>query len=285
MSSKLHTLQAGGSHGGGNHLYRYDSEPGPRFLKVYRRRGDRFGEWVKAMSHVVFERKRGVSAAARRQTELDSLAVWRKHGFDVPATFDEPIPDDFCGEPVAVLEYCPGPSVADIFEDPAVTFERRRDLLCVIAKRMAQRHKLAIDLGEPLLIPEHASIKHVISFGDRLVQIDLECGYARTFSVIEAACQELSGTLRSVARKAEPDFDRLVDEFVPAYGEPEQLAEITVHGLTAKGIYRGFKRWQDAKRRARFSKTDMLRATLARLANAPTVSASVVELQRKLAVG
>jgi len=103
--------------------------------------------------------------------------------------------------------------------------------------------------------------------------------------VIEAACQEISGVLRSVARKAEPDFERLVDEFVVAYGAPEQLAKIVVHGLDAAGIYRGFKRWQDARRRARFSKTDMLRLTLERLVGTSALSGDVAELAKKFAPG
>ncbi|MEM7262540.1 MAG: hypothetical protein AAF488_11160 [Planctomycetota bacterium] len=263
------TLQEGGNHGGGNQLFVYDVAGNRRVLKVYRRRGGAFGEVIKSISHRVFERKLGVTAGSRCETERRTLQLWNDAGFDVPEFYEDPVPAGTRGEPCLWLEYCPGPSVADVFEDPDVPFDRRRELMVRVAETMGRRHRLAIERDDPLLIPEHASIKHVIVFGDRLVQIDFENGYGDGFDVIEAACQELSGTLRSVARKAEPEFEALVDAFVEAYRHPEQLARIALYGLSGGGTYRGFKRWQDGKRRARFSKTTMFWCTLDRLRTVP----------------
>ncbi|MCA8959699.1 MAG: hypothetical protein KDC38_04270 [Planctomycetes bacterium] len=258
-------IQDGGSHGGGNQLYVYRVGGVDRLLKVYRRRGGLVGEWIKGLSHRFFERKRGVSATARRETERLGLEIWRRHGFDVPVLSHDPPPPEFSRFPTLWLEYCPGPSVADVFEEPTTEPARRHELLSSVSERMSRRHELALELGEALLIPEHASIKHVIVFGDRLVQIDLEGGFRPGLPVLEAACQEVSGTLRSVARKAEAEFEGLVDTFVQSYSNSAQLALIAEHGSTGRGTYRTFKRWQDGRRRDHYSKTGMFDAILSRL--------------------
>lgn len=257
----LRVLQAGGNpiRGGGN-LLLLDETPGQEaLLKVYRRRGTRVREASKWLSYRLLERKRGVTARERCALERRQLALWRDLGFDVPALLDRPLPAGFSVATAQWIEYCPGRLLYELARDPDValaTREREVERFAVGLSRRQQRARAA-DLRD--LVMKHASIKHVLLYGDRQVSFDLEGGYARSYPLLGALADELAANLRSLLRVAPPnDRERLGAAFLAGYGRPEQLAEIADFALRRGGVARAMRRSSDRTRRPRFSKHDTL---------------------------
>lgn len=206
----------------------------------------------------MFERKRGISARARYETERLTLEIWRREGFDVPALLDLPAPEPTPEGPYVWLEYLPGVPLSDFIEDPEAPFADKVRYVERLGQELARRQGRALEISEPLLIQEHASVKHVIVDGERMVHFDLEGGYCPGFDITEAATQELSGILRSLARKGECHLDDYLRALVAGYGDRSLLTSLVDHGLECRSLYRHFKRKHDMKRRQTFSKTEML---------------------------
>ncbi|MFN0059536.1 MAG: hypothetical protein ACKVX7_13855 [Planctomycetota bacterium] len=270
----LRLLQDGGSHGGGNLLYVCERPERPLLLKVYRRRGGRGGEWFKDQSHRLFEGKRGVTARARFETELASMALWTEKGFDTFRRCEHALPAPNL-TPSMWVEFCAGRSLADIYEDEATSFDEKALLTQRMAADVARRQQLAFTLDEPLLVQEHASIKHLFITGERRIWFDLENAYGPRYRVIEALAQELSGLLRSMARKAEAQFEPLLHAFVRGYTQRELLREIATYGVHHAGVYRRIKRWYDRRNRASFAKTTVLELLLEAVATETRAGADI----------
>ncbi len=151
------TLLQGPSHrGGGNLLYVVDTAFGKRILKLYRRRRAKWREPWRNLGQWM-EGKRGVRPDDRCRTEREGLALWRREGFDVPAVFDDALPEGV--EPPALwLEYCPGPSLFDLVRDPAVEPQRKCETVSRFASELSRRQARAVELGQPLLSHEHPSV-------------------------------------------------------------------------------------------------------------------------------
>jgi hypothetical protein len=256
-------LQAGGGHGRGNLLLLFEDAAEPAVLKVYRpRRPPRraLREALRSFSHRAFEGKRGTGPRQRRRTEEQSLRLWRRLGFDVPGLPERPLPDAL-REPALWLEYCPGPTLATTLRDPAVGPARRGDLVARLASQQGVRHAAALERAEPLLLQEHASLKHVLVCGERLVTFDFEIGFARSLPVLGALAQELAGTLRSLERGRRGR--ELYDVYVEAHPHPELLVEAARRALHGGGIAGLSRRWSDRRRRGP-SKGEVLGRLLSR---------------------
>lgn len=262
IPERYEVLQAGGTHGGGNQLFLYHFGPEApverAVLKVYRGRNTPFKQLVKSVSHLLIERKRGIGARARYETERLALEIWRREGFDVPALLDLPAPVPTPEGPYVWLEFLPGVPLSDFIEDPDAPFDDKVRYVERLGQELARRQRRALEISEPLLIQEHASVKHVIVDGERMVHFDLEGGYRPGFDITEAATQELSGILRSLARKGECHLDAYLRALVTGYGDHTLLTSLVDHGLECRSLYRHFKRKHDMKRRQTYSKTEML---------------------------
>lgn len=234
-------------------------------MKIYRPRNTSFKQLVKALSHLLVEKKRGISARARFETERAALETWAREGFSVPQILDLPRPELTGNAPFLWLEFLPGVPLSDFIENSSTPLDQKTQYVERLATSISQRHGRALANQDPLLIPEHASIKHVIVDKDRMTHFDLEGAYRSGFSVKEAATQEISGTLRSLARKGEQHLTEYLDAFLRGYTDRAQLLQLLTHGLECRSIYRYYKRKHDRKKRQRFSKTDMLQTLRDRL--------------------
>lgn len=195
---------------------------GPRVLKVYRGRRGALRDALSSFSGQVFEGKRAVDPAARRETERRSLQIWAREGFSVPALLEGPAPD-WADGPVLWLEFTPGQRLSEVLQDQAVPMARKARLVRTLARETHARHVRALERQEPLLLPEHPTTKHVLVQQDeRLVTIDFEGGYGPNYPVLFAVAQELAGVLRSI-----PPIETragLGDRFLDAYGDEPLLA-------------------------------------------------------------
>ncbi|HBP17966.1 MAG TPA: hypothetical protein DEA08_09250 [Planctomycetes bacterium] len=237
----------------GNFIVRVEAET-PRVLKVYRGRRGALKDALTSFSGQVFEGKRPVDPAARRETERRSLEIWAREGFSVPRLFGE-APPEWVEGPSLWLELTPGPRLSDVLQDPGVSMARKVRLARALARETHARHRRALELNEPLLLPEHPTTKHVLVQADeRLVTIDFEGGYDSGYPVLFALAQELAGVLRSI-----PPIETragLGDRFLDAYGD-EDLLESACAAYFSMQPARALRRLSDRVRRRRSKSATM----------------------------
>ena len=231
-----------GGRAGGNQVFVVETPAGPRVLKLYRGRKSAWREPFRWFGHLL-EGKRGTRPTARYETERESLLLWQREGFDVPAVHDEALPESV--EPPALwLEYCPGPTLRDVLRDEERALPERAALLGRFGSEVARRQARAIEMGQPLLIHEHASVFHVLVHEDRLVNFDLEGGYRAHVSLPRALEQELGGLIRSILRAVPAHIELLVDAFVDGYVGTAEEAERQLRGIAERGAHGGgLVRW------------------------------------------
>ena len=241
-----------GGRAGGNQVFVVETPSGPRVLKLYRGRKRAWREPFRWFGHLL-EGKRSTRPAARHATERESLRLWKGAGFDVPAVYDEPLPDGV--EPPALwMEYCPGSTLRDVVRDESRALSERQALVRRFGDELARRQARAILDQQPLLIHEHASVFHVLVSRERLVSFDLEGGYRPHVSLPRALEQELGGLVRSLLRAVPEHIEALVDALVDGYvtadeGAAEQLRQIAERGAHGGGLVRWVRRIRGAIRR------------------------------------
>lgn len=248
----------------GNVLIVYGEGDDARLLKLYRRRRSRARELSRDLSHRWFEGKQGVDPATRCATERRCLEVWSRHGFDVFRRFEAPLPPG-AAPPANWLEYRRGALLSHRLRDAHADLARREALLRRFATELGRRQRRALELGEPLLIQENASLKHVLVSGERLIHFDFETAYRADFPLLDAAARELGGHLRGLSRASGRHFDAALALFVDAYADRDLLRRAAERAVRAGGLVRPLRRWQDRLRRPRHAKTEVMERLLAAL--------------------
>jgi len=253
----------------GNLLLLRETPAGKRALKVYRRRRGALREAFARVSHRLFEGKRSPSAWGRWETERRSVELWQQHGFDVPALLEAAAPPELKGLPCTWFEFVPGPPLFWHLLDPELSAARQEALVRELAQSSRRRHALALELGEPLLLHEHPTTKHVLVSGERLVTIDLEGGYGPDFSPEVAAGLEVAGVVRSLWRDPSqaPLSEALPAAYVDGYGDPSLLREVA--RAAQSGLRGALRGWSDRRRRAR-PKSAVLSELAAQTWHSPT---------------
>lgn len=245
----------------GNLVFRCAGDEGSAVLKVYRRRGGAWSERLAGFSQRWIEKKRGVGAARRRETEAAALSAWQASGFDVPRILDRPAPDWIGDASFLWMEDIEGPTLRDALCDRLRTPSERGALVARYASGCGRRHERALERDEPLLIQEHPAAQHVLVSEDRLVTFDLEHAYRPGFPVLTAIAYELSSLLRSFTRLEEGE-DAYFDAFARAYGRPWILRESCRLFFGPSIGWRIYRR-HEMRHRGQRSKT----ASMRRLAN------------------
>ena len=241
----------------GNLLFRSSEPGGDALLKVYRRRKSAWNDFWGDVWEGWFERKRGVSAARRCETEAASLALWRAAGFDVPRLLPRERPRWIGDHPFVAMEFIEGRTLFECLHDESVAPSQKRAWVARLAVDSARRHRSALDRSEPLLVHEHAMSRHVLVAHDRLVTFDFEHAYQPRYPVAVALAFELASALRSlwVGERFEEPY---VGVFVEAYAEPEILATSCRHFLSEAPSWRVY-RWVEQRHRGRRSKSEAMR--------------------------
>lgn len=231
-----------GGRAGGNQVCVVETPCGPRVLKLYRGRKKAWREPFRWFGHLL-EGKRSTRPAARYETERESLGLWKQAGFDVPDTYDDPLPMGV-EAPALWMEYCPGPTLRDVVRDESRALSERQALVRRFGDEVARRQTRAILDQQPLLIHEHASVFHVLVSGERLVNFDLEGGYRAHVSMPRALEQELGGLVRSLLRAVPAHIEALLDAFVEGYVSASDDAETELRQIAERGAHGGgLVRW------------------------------------------
>jgi hypothetical protein len=230
----------------GNLLFRSREPGGDVLLKLYRRRKSAWSDFWGDVGERWFERKRGVSAARRRETESASLALWRASGFDVPRLLPRERPRWIGAHPFLAMEFIEGPTLHEALHDPSIDMELRVSWVERLAAEASRRHRCALDRNEPLLVHEHAMSRHVLvaGAGERFVTIDFEHAYRADYPVDVAIALELASALRSLWTSERFDYP-FMEYFLAGYREREILAQsCRLFGSSSPGwaVYRWFER-------------------------------------------
>lgn len=224
-------LEGPSPRGGGNLLYVVGEGADARVLKLYRRRRAAWRAPFRTFGHWI-EGKRGVGPQRRHDTERELLVLWREAGFDVPAVFDDPLPAGVAA-PGLWMEFCPGPTLYSCLAGGAWSVDEATDAVRRFAAELGRRQQHALTTWDVRFVHEHASINHVLVFGERLVSFDLEGAWLRLRSVLPAVADELASIVRTICRAAPDHTDELLDAFAVGYGDAAQLYRLVERGLRA----------------------------------------------------
>lgn len=217
----------------------------PAVLKLYGRKRDWLKDALRSLGQRLVVGKTGMAPATRCRVERETLAVWRRHGFDVPAELALPLPAEV--PPLRLLlEWLPG----ELFhvsihraDGPLADKVRRLERL---ARESGRRHAVALAEREPRLVQAHATLVHVMvvpaldggAAPERLVTFDFEVAWARRSSIPRLIGLELMQLLESIAAFAPLDqIAPLIRAFVAAYPERETMVRL------AAAIRRGRLPW------------------------------------------
>lgn len=247
----------------GNLLFRCTEPGGDALLKVYRQRRSRWRDFWGNCSERWFERKRGVSAARRCETEAAALTTWRAAGFDVPRLLERERPRWVGDHPSIAMEFIGGETLYQGLLDRERPLAERQAWVSHLAREYGRRHRCALERGDTLLVHEHAMTRHVLVSSERLVTFDFEHAYQPDYPLPAALAFELSSTLRSLwigERVGEP----YSDVFVEAYPEPQILEESCRLFRSASWGWRLYRRYERRQRGAR-SKTEVMERLATRL--------------------
>lgn len=222
-------LLARSARGDGRHLVvKIELGGKPAVVKLYGRKRDWLRDFLRDIGQRFLVGKSGMTPAARCQTERDTLALWRAHGFDVPAALALPLPPEV--PPLhLVSEWIEGQLLFVPIRDPRVALSEKQRLLARLAAEWGRRHALALRLREPRLLQTHAMLGHVLwvaagasgpGSAERLVTFDFEVTWARRAATPRRVAQELMQLLESIAAFApQEQIGPLIAAFADGYPE------------------------------------------------------------------
>jgi hypothetical protein len=207
---------------GRHRVLRIEHRGEPAVLKLYGLKRSRLGTVLRQFGSRVILGKSSITAAGRRETERETLELWKREGFDVPALRDLVLPEA-AGTPQLAMEFVPGPTMAQALSGRDLDLERKRELVTAFADVWSRRHARALELREPRLIFEHPTFDHVIVSDGRLVHFDFEIVIVRGWGLEDLVGREITGFLRSLSKSAGADFPHLLDALAGAYGDRSRL--------------------------------------------------------------
>jgi len=257
----MSVLQGPGADGKGNLLLKVGKGEETLILKLYRRRWPLWKEFIEPFTARIFLKKMGANVKIRFETERKNLAVWTREGFDVLRYFDYPLPQGI-DPPGLWLEYCPGRLLSDVLRDNEVPWNEKKRLLTRLGAELGRRHLRFMELSEPSLVQVHATVGHILLYGDRMITFDLEQGFLPDIPPLEALAHELSGYLRSIAKNTGERFDDALLSFAEGCPSRDLLWETAEWGVHGKGLYRRIKRYKDRRKRPVHGKTQVLHRLL-----------------------
>lgn len=185
----------------GNRSWRIETPRGPALQKLYVERGRAYSVALRDALVLLARTKSPSRALARRATERRLLSLWREHGVDVPADWTDDLPQ-FGAPDVAVHEFIAGSRpLWDLVVEGEIEPAAREALLRRFADSWGRRHAEALRAREAGLVQEHATIRHVLVAGGRLVWIDHEQAFLPRSDVRPLVAKEVTDLLRSLWKR------------------------------------------------------------------------------------
>ena len=230
--------------GDGRHLVLKVAIAGtPAVLKLYGRKRDWLRDALRGLGQRWFVGKTGMSPTARCTTERETLALWRRHGFDVPAALDLPLPAAVPPQRL-LLEWLEGELLHRPIARRDVPLAEKVALLERLAADWGRRHVVALREREPRLIQAHAMLSHVFrvpatgaatnlstnaATALRLVTFDFEVAWARRSALPRLISLEIAQLLESVAAWGPLEqLPALIAAFVNAYPDRAVIERLAV---------------------------------------------------------
>ncbi|MSP15106.1 MAG: hypothetical protein EXR73_00600 [Myxococcales bacterium] len=209
----------------------------PAVLKLYGRKRDWLRDALRGIGQRWFVGKTGMSPTARCTTERETLALWRSHGFDVPAALDLPLPAAVPSLRL-LLECLEGELLHRSIARRDVPLAEKIALLERLAADWGRRHVVAQREREPRLIQAHAMLGHVFrvpaagdgaAAAERLVTFDFEVAWARRSALPRLISLEIAQLLESVAAWGPLEqLPALIAAFVNAYPDRAVVERLAV---------------------------------------------------------
>jgi hypothetical protein len=239
----------------GNYLYKIPYKCGWAVLKVYY--GDRnlFQYVSKTLGNVLIANQTSFMPAARKRTELDCLDLWRDAGFRVFGTYDDVVVDDIPEEGYATYEYVPGRLYVDLFSDPSISLQGKKDLWLRFLPLWHKRHRLALDQREPRFVHENGDLKHIMLFEDELVFFDFEMVFRSRERVREFVGREILSFLKSLGKSVgEEHWDEFLALTVENYPSRDMLDYTYEFAFRNSNLFLRLGRWLDRQVKPRAKK-------------------------------
>lgn len=212
-------------------ILKVETPGGPVVVKRFLRKRRWLRQEMMQLGCWTFAGKSNSWPRGRRRTEAECMALWQRHGFDVFRIRDVAVAVEV-REPHLILEFCPGRTLYEILEDPAVSEEEKRGLLERFSSQWGERHRKALDLMEPRLLHEHGSFRHVFVSGPRLITFDLEMAWVRRRLTPHLVGREVAAFFRSLGRASHGDrFEKRLQAVVEAYPHPDLLRTVVQDAL------------------------------------------------------
>ncbi len=161
----------------------------------------------------------------RYKTERETLALWKKEGFDVPEMLFPPLLTEI-PQLCLAMEWIPGQTLAQAFKCEKTSLEHKQLLMKNFVGVMAKRHARALELREPRLLFEHPTFKHILISEDRLVHFDFETVFSSRVDMDRIVNHEIAGFLYSLARSNRQHSHTLVDMFLNSYPDFTRIERV-----------------------------------------------------------
>jgi len=241
----------------GNYLYKIPYGDRHAVLKVYYGSRPLWRYMTGTFGNIVFSGQTSFMPKARLKTELECVALWKKHGFRVFNVYDVKVEAPGCPEGgYAVYEYVPGHRFVDLFADPSISEEEKIPLFRRFLVEWNQRHEIALRESDPRLIHENGDLKHVMLWKDELVWFDFEMCFRSRRRVKEFIAREILAFLKSLGKTVGKErLPRYMGEVVEHYPNRAFLEYAHTYIFRNPNPLRRIGRWLDFRLKPRPKKT------------------------------
>ncbi len=239
----------------GNYLYKVPFHGGWAVLKVYFGSRSTLGCLQKSFNNVVLGGQTSYMPRTRLINEQRSLRVWREAGLRVFNCYENVEVSGLPRGGYALYEYVPGRNFHKYLPDETVPIEERLRWYRIFLKQWHQRHALAVQTHDPLLIHENGDIKHVMLYDNELYWFDFEMVFRSGAHIEELVAREILAYLRTLAHFLPKErFDLFFRETMEGYPGRAFLEAAHPYMFRNRNLLVRFGRWVDYTFRKRARK-------------------------------
>lgn len=206
-------------------VLRLRNSHGEFVLKRFGRKQSHLRTLVRQFGSLLLVGKSSVLPKDRKRVEGETMALWRREGFDVPAPPPFPV-EGFDDELDLVMEFVPGESLSAAFMRQDRSDAEILAVVERLADGLAARHTRAMELNEPRLLFERPTLEHFFLSGDRIVNLDLEIVYTDASLTERLALRELSSLFLSLYKCRPVAYIYFLEVFLRRYHDHDRLRKV-----------------------------------------------------------
>jgi len=206
-------------------VLRLRNDHGDFVLKRFGPKQGRLRTLVRQFGSLFLVGKSSILPKDRKQVEEETLALWRREGFDVPGPPLFPV-EGFDDELDLVMEFVEGESLSTAFMRQDWSDAEILAVVEKLADGLALRHGRAMELSEPRLLFERPTLEHFFLSGDRIVNLDLEIVYTDSRLTERLALRELSSLFMSLYKCRPVAYIYFLEVFLRRYRDHDRLRKV-----------------------------------------------------------